>query len=101
MKYTLTEKLNFKNNPVIVIKDKEIEVKADAESVLKLLDILNNNGEIDAALDAQEILFSEKDLKKLKSLNLQFSDFITVITAAISLALGEDPDEEETTQGEE
>lgn len=101
MIYSLTDKLNFEDNPVIEIKNKKIEVKADAETVLSLMDLLQNKGEIEAALEAANLLFSEKDLKTLKGLKLKFNDYITTISVAINLALGQDPDEEVNTQGEE
>lgn len=100
MIYSLTEKLNFEDNPVIKIKDKKIEVKADAETVLSLLDVLQAEGEMQASIEAAKLLFSEKDQKTIKSLKLKFDDYLTLITTAISLALGEDPDEEDK-QGEE
>ena len=44
------------------------------------------------------LLLSSADLKKLNSLHLKTPDFVTVMKAAVRLALGEDPDEED--QGE-
>ena len=96
MIYSLTDKLNFNDNPVIKIKDKKIEVQADAE----LVDALQEKGEMQATLEAANILFTEKDKKIIKSLKLGFQDYMTLISTAISLALGEDPDKEENTQGE-
>lgn len=101
MKYSLTEKLNFNDSPIIEIKGKEITVQSDAETVLKLLDIIQTKGETQAAIEASKLLFVEKDQKTIKSLKLSFADYTTLIATAISLALGEDPDEEDTTQGEE
>lgn len=100
MIYTLTDKLNFDENPKIKIKDKTLEVKADAETVLSLMDIIQDKSEMEATLMAAELLFSEKDLKTIKSLKLGFKDYITLITTAINLAVGEDPDED-NSQGEE
>lgn len=100
MIYSLTEKLNFDENPKIKIKDKTLEIKADAETVLSLVDILENKGEMQATLEAAGLLFSEKDQKTIKGLKLGFKDYLTLITTAISLALGEDPDED-NSQGEE
>ena len=99
MTYTLTEKLSFNDNPIIVVKDKKIEVKADAETVLKLFDILQTKGETQATIEAFDLLFSDRDKKKINDFKLQFNDYITLMTTAISLALGENPDEEEE-QGE-
>ena len=95
MLYSLTEKLKFDENPVIEVKGKKLTVNADAETVLQLLDILQTRGETQAAIEAFELLFSEKDKKTIKGLKLQFKDYITLLTAAVDLALGEDPDKEE------
>ena len=101
MIYNLTDKLNFEDNPKIKIKDKTLEVKADAETVLSLVSLLQEKGETQATLEAANLLFTEKDKKIIKSLKLGFQDYMTLISTAISLALGEDPDEEVNTQGEE
>ena len=94
MIYTLTDKLAFADNPVIEIKDKKIAVKSDAVTVLKLMDFIQKNNTMEAALQAAEILFSEKDRKTLESLKLSFPDYVTVLTTAMTLATGGDPDDE-------
>lgn len=38
----ITEKLNMDGNPVIVIKNKKLEVNADAATVLKLMDVIGD-----------------------------------------------------------
>lgn len=101
MIYSLTDKLNFDENPKIKIKNKTVEVQSDAETVLSLLDILQNKGEMEVTLEAANLLFSEKDKNVIKSLKLGFKDYITLIGTATSLALGEDPDSEGESQGEE
>ena len=101
MNYTLTDKLHFDDNPKIIIKDKSIEVKADAETVLTLVDTLQTKGEMQATLDAANLLFAEKDKKIIKGLKLRFDDYLILITTAISLALGENPNEEDEKLGEE
>ena len=59
MLYSLTEKLSFEENPQIKIKDKVITVKAEAETALKLMDLLDTEGEIKASIKAPELLFSD------------------------------------------
>lgn len=98
MLYSLTDKLKFEENPQIEIKDKILTVKADAETVLELMDIVNSKGEIEGALEAVNILFSEKDRKTIKGLKLSMADFTTLVSTAMQLAVGEDPDNE--TAGE-
>lgn len=94
MLYTLTDKLNFEENPQIEIKDKKITVKADAETVLKLLSIIEEKGETQATLQVVDLLFSPADKKTIHSLKLGFSDYVKLIEVATSLALGNDPDKE-------
>ena len=99
MLYDMTERLKFDDDPVLKIKDTELTIKSDAPTVLKLMDIMQQNGEMEAAVKAVDLLFSPKDRKKLDAMNLKMSDFIEVISVAVALAVGEDPDEEES-QGE-
>lgn len=94
MLYTLTDKLNFDENPQIEIKDKKITVKADAETVLKLLSLIEEKGETQATLQVVDLLFSPADRKTINSLKLGFSDYVKLIEVATSLALGNDPDKE-------
>ena len=94
MIYSLTEKLQFEENPKMQIKDTVLTVKSDAETVLKLMDIVNNKGEIEGALEAANLLFSAKDKKALDALKLSMNDYSVVIATAMQLAVGEDPDEQ-------
>ena len=94
MIYDLTEKLKFDEDPKLVIKDVELTVNSDAEAVLKLLDIMQTRGELAGAMDAEKLIFSEKDRKKLAGLRLKIDDYLEVLKAAVQLALGNDPGEE-------
>ena len=94
MVYSLTEKLTFAENPQIQIKDKTITVKAEAETALKLMDLLDKEGEVQASIKAPDLLFSEKDRKAISSLKLSMSDYTVLLSTAMSLCLGEDPDKE-------
>ena len=95
MKYDLTNKLAFDSDPVIKVKDIELTVDSDAETVLMVMDILENEGEIAAVRKCVPMLFREEDQEKIKNLNLKMKDYSTLIITAVSLAMGEDPDEEE------
>lgn len=94
MVYSLTEKLNFEKDPQIQIKDKTITVKSDAETALKLVDILDREGEMRASIKASELLFSAKDYKTITSLGLSMRDYSILLRTAIALCLGNDPDED-------
>lgn len=92
MIYSLTDKLKFAEDPQIEIKGKVITVKSDAETVLKLLDIVQNESAYNGAVSAVDLLLSEKDKKTLKSLNLNIADYMKFTEAMVDLALGNDPD---------
>ena len=98
MLYSLTDKLAFDEEPQIEIKGKRVTVKSDAITVLKLMDLLTKQDTTQAAIQAAEILFSDKDRKTIDSLKLSFKDYVTLLTTAMSLAAGEDPDSND--QGE-
>lgn len=94
MKYNLTEKLDFNADPVIVINDQELTVNSDAESVLKIMDVIETKGEMQGALECLNILFGEEDMDKIKKMKLKMPDFMKLIQVAADLAMGSDPDEE-------
>ena len=98
MVYSLTDKLTFEDNPQIEICGKTVTVNADATTVLKLMDIVNTKGEVDGALEAVNLLFSAKDRKDIEGLGLSMNNYITLVSTAIQLAVGEDPDEEQGEQ---
>lgn len=86
----ITEQLNFEDNPQIKVKDVLIEVKTDATTALKLMQILTQaQGEFnfDSMTAMYNQLFSEEDRAKIDSLNLQFKDWNTLIKNAMSFIL--------------
>lgn len=87
----ITDKLQFDGNPKIVIKGKELEVNADAETVLKIMGILGNTeGVTPQKVGAMyELIFSESDRKKIEKLKLQFMDFQQLVFTAVNLITGE------------
>lgn len=90
----ITEKLSFDQNPVLKIKDIEIEVNSDAKTILEIMGNFKTKAEVEASLDSVDKLFSREDQEKLDGLKLQFSDFMAVISAAMELVMGD-------TQGEQ
>ena len=96
MVYSLTDKLSFDSYPQIQIKDTTIMVNASAEAALKLFDLLEKEGEMKAALKAPEILFSKEDKKKIDGMKLSMKDYYLLLTTAMDLCVGNDPDEEKT-----
>lgn len=98
MVYSLTEKLKFEENPQIEIKGKKVTVKAEAETALKLFDLLETEGETKATFKAADLLFSEKDKKYIDSLKLSMSDYSILLRTAMDLCVGNDPDEDQTSE---
>ena len=94
MIYSLTDKLKFEDAPQMEIKGTVLTIKSDAETILKLMDVVNRKGEVEGALEAVNLLFSPKDRKALEALHLSMADYVTVISTAMQLAVGEDPDEQ-------
>lgn len=95
-KVDITEKLEFDSNPLLVIKDKEYEVNADAETVLKILGILGTEGTGPSAITKMyELIFSEKERKAIEKLKLQFKDFKKIVENAIDLIIDEGEDKGE------
>ena len=93
----ITEKLNFDENPKIRIKDKELEVNSDAESVLRIMGVLGKEDSTSpkAVTEMYEILFSEKSRNQIAKLKLQFKDFQTLVFTAINLVTGDEEDQGE------
>ena len=88
----ITEKLNYEENPKIKVKDKEIEVNTDAATMLRVMGILSQNDETGPkeVIAMYELIFAEKERKKIEQLKLNFSDFTTLVYTAIGLITGED-----------
>lgn len=94
MKYDLTDKLRFGADPKLVIRGTELTVRSDAETVLRLMDVLGEKGEAAGAREAMELLLSKADQKKLAALNLKLGDWMEVLKAAVQLAMGGDPEDD-------
>lgn len=91
----ITEKLSFDENPVLKVKDVTVEVNSDAATVLKIMGIFSKGASAKEVLAAYELIFNEKDRKKIDKLNLQFKDFQTIIMAAVDMITGdEEPGEQ-------
>ena len=94
----ITSKLGFDENPKLKIEDEELELNADAESVLKVMGYL---GAGDSTTpqdieDAFQIVFTPESYKKLKEIKLNFQDYKMVFQIAVDVITGT---EEEDTEG--
>lgn len=88
----ITDKLSFDENPKVVVKGKELEVNADASTVLKIMGTLGDgeNVQPNDVVKMYELIFSDADRKKIDKMKLQFADFQTLVFSAISLITGEE-----------
>lgn len=95
----ITDKLELEGNPHLVIKDEELEVNADAATMLK---IMGKYAEFDPnattpkdILDLYTLMFPAESQKKIEKLKISFKDLQTVVMEAQKLITGE-----EDTEGE-
>lgn len=95
MLYSLTDKLNFSDKPQVEIKGKILTIDNSATTVLKLMDTVQNKGELAGAQAVLDLLFDAKDRKTIESLKLSISDFTKLCEICMDLALGNDPDAEQ------
>lgn len=87
----ITDKLDFEENPVMVIKGQEIKVNNDALSVIKLMGITEEEelGDVEKITKSIPLLFDEEEREKLEKLNLSFRDYTLVFQKALALATGQ------------
>lgn len=90
----ITDKLTFDGNPKLKIKGKELEINADAPTMLKVM-ALNENPGIPEVLETYNLMFTEKSRQEIVDLKLGFNDLVTVIQEGVALITGED-----SSQGE-
>ncbi len=93
----ITEKLDFETSPKLVIKETEIEVNADASTVLKIMGTLGDAQDVSpkTVLSMYELVFPEKSRKELDKLKLSFKDLTTVVQSALEMIIGEDDEKGE------
>ncbi len=91
-KVNITEKLELGGNPFLVIGDQDLEVNADAATVLKIMGVFRDSdpehATIREVMDVYEIIFPEETRKKIEGLHLSFTDLYTVIQEAQNLIMG-------------
>lgn len=96
----ITDKLTFEGNPRVKIKNTELEVNADASTMIRVLALMKDGKQtsVGNVLEAVGLLFSEPEKKKLEAMHLSFRDYLAVVTASMELAMGteDEPGEEGT-----
>lgn len=94
-KVDITDKLTFEGNPVIVIKGKELEVNADAPTILQVMGLVADDPGPKEIVSMYNLIFPDKARKEIDKMKLGFSDLVTVINEAVRLVTGEDTDQGE------
>lgn len=105
-KVDITEKLELDENPCLIIQGEELEVNADAATVLKIMgmfkDAKSNENEMSQAqytLKMYNLIFPPKSQKLIEKKKLSFADLQRVIEAAMDLIHGDDePEGEDQTR---
>ena len=94
MLYSLTEKLKFDEKPQIEVNGKILTIDNSAVTVLKLMDTVQNVGELEGTKSVLDLLFNDKDRKTIEKMGLSIGDYIKLCEVCMDLALGNDPDKE-------
>lgn len=91
----ITEKLSFDENPIMQIGTLEVEVNADAETMLRLMGAFGNKGELQAVEEALNLIFKPEDVEKICNIKkgkkkLSAKSLMVIVEEAINLVMGED-----------
>ncbi len=90
--FDITDRLNYEEPPVLKVKNVELKVNDDAETMLRVMGKLGENITPKNIVEMYELLIPEQDRKKLAELKLNFDDFQKVVRAAINAATGQEMD---------
>lgn len=86
----ITDKLSFDGNPKLVIKGMELEVNADAPTMLKVMGLLDmkdiNPKDV---MEAFNMLIPEESRMKIEKMKLSFADLMVVVQEAVGLVVGD------------
>lgn len=98
-KIDITDKLTMEGNPSLVISGKELEVNADAATMLVLMDKFGDGDTqtVKSVLEMYDIIFPEETRNAIADMELSFADLKVIIAEGMKLITGD----EEETPGEE
>lgn len=94
----ITDTLCFEENPVLEIGTLDVEVKADAETMLRLMGVFAEKTELEAVGEALNLVFSPQDVETICNLErngkkLSAKSLMTIVQAAMSLVMGDEQGE--------
>ena len=85
----ITDRLTFDGNPSLKIRDKVLEVNADAPTMLKVMNFMQNgNVRNDQVMEAYNLVFPEESQKAIEEMKLSINDWMTVVQSAMELITG-------------
>lgn len=96
----ISDKLSFDENPKLKIMHLQVEVKADAESMVKLMGVLAKGNDRAILTEGLNCIFKEEDVKKICKLKykkkpLSSKSLMTIIEEGMNLVMGEMDEEGE------
>ena len=91
--FDITQKLKYDAPPILKIGERELKINNSAENVLRFIEESRDIASDPSALkQTAMLLFSEEDWDYLMNdLQLTMKDFSTVLSAAVALAQGNEP----------
>ena len=85
----ITDRLTFDGNPSLKIRDKELEVNADAPTMLKVMNLMQDGGVgNEQVAEAYNLVFSEESQKAIEEMKLIINDWMVVVQSAMELITG-------------
>ena len=93
-KVNITEKLELDGNPSLIIGKEELEVNADAATMLKIMgknsEFTSENATAKDILDLYNLMLPEESQEKIEKMKLSFNDLTTIVMEAQKLIVGEE-----------
>lgn len=89
-KVDITDKLTFDQNPALIIRGQELEVNADAPTMLKVMSLINGEGDdIEQIEAAYKLVFTEESRKIVEEMKLSVPDWMILVQEAMALITGD------------
>ena len=93
----ITDKLNFEENPALQLGEMQVEVHADAETVLRLMGTFKDKDEADinTVTEMMGLLFDPEAVEQLCAMKkdgkkLSAKSLMIIVQEAMNLVMGED-----------
>ena len=86
----ITDRLTFDGNPLLKIRDKTLEVNANAPTMLKVMSFMRTDGSFsnEQVAEIYGLVFPEKSRKIIEEMKLSIADWMVLVQAAMELITG-------------